>query len=453
MITSEYSNQIIKDSVKETKILKSKLRRKHIQKMLCYYSGESTDQYISDKFSAKAYQEVGISNYNITKRFIDRMSRIYTLGAVRSNGALYKDLTYLKNMKFKHIEKMTSLLGTVATQVIYKEQNGKPFFDYQPIYAFDVHLGDDPFNPEAIMYPMVQNVDDVRYEFTDKLKYCYYDDTMHKIFDEDGNILEAYEHGFGMLPFIFTHREHQLDEFFVSGANDIINCNEQSNILMTEMNLGMRFHTFGQAVIQGFYNDEKIQRAGADEVIVLPEGSEYKLVRAGTAVNESIELLKSMLDLCAQNNHLFVQFAQDGGETPSGIALKIKDIARYEDWVDELDLWSVYEDKFYALEKQLASVFGKKLPDTLNINFKEPQYPMSVDDQIKLEEHELNHNLTTDWKILQKHNQDLTDNVAKKEIESNKEENDKNKPKEPEGPRGAFSRIRQGAAEPKQNQF
>ena len=121
MTTSEYSNNLIKESIQNVKLLNSQHRRKQIQKMLCYYSGESTDQYIKNKFTPKAYQEVGFSNFNITKRFIDRMSRIYTLGAVRSNGAAYEKLTYLKNMKFKHIEKMTSLLGTVATQVIFKE--------------------------------------------------------------------------------------------------------------------------------------------------------------------------------------------------------------------------------------------------------------------------------------------------------------------------------------------
>ncbi len=449
MITSEYSNQIIKESIQQEKVLNSQRRRKNIQKMLCYYSGENVEEYIQDKFSAKAFQEVPISNYNITKRFIDRMSRIYTLGATRSNGKEYQDLTYLKNMKFKHIEKMTTLLGTLATQIVVREHNGHRYFDYQPIYAFDVHLGDDPFNPDAIIYPLVQNVDDVSYDSVGDLKYVYWDDTMHKIFDKDGNITEAYEHGFGVMPFIFTHREHQLDSFFVGGASDIVNCNEQANILLTEMNLGMRFQMFGQAVITGFYDDQKIQRAGADEVIVLPEGSNYQLVRAGTSVQESIDLLKTMLDLAAQNNHLFVQFAQDGGETPSGIALKIKDISRYEDWVDEIDLWAVYEDRFYALEKQLASLYGINLPEKLNVNFQEPQYPMSVDDQIKLETHELEHNLTTEWKILQKHNQDLTDSVAKKEIETNKEINEQSKSKEeqPQGTQGAFGRLRNGVAE------
>ena len=109
----------------------------------------------------------------------------------------------------------------------------------------------------------------------------------------------------------------------------------------------------------------------------------------------------------------------------------------------------MYEDRFYALEKQLASLYGINLPEKLNVNFQEPQYPMSVDDQIKLETHELEHNLTTEWKILQKHNQDLTDSVAKKEIETNKEINEQSKSKEeqPQGTQGAFGRLRNGVAE------
>ena len=55
MITSEYSNQIIKESIQQEKVLNSQRRRKNIQKMLCYYSGENVEEYIQDKFSAKAF--------------------------------------------------------------------------------------------------------------------------------------------------------------------------------------------------------------------------------------------------------------------------------------------------------------------------------------------------------------------------------------------------------------
>tara|TARA_R110002012_G_scaffold320382_2_gene543823 strand:+ start:509 stop:1858 length:1350 start_codon:yes stop_codon:yes gene_type:complete len=443
MITSDYSNQLIKESISTIKLQKSQHRRQLIQKMLCYYEGSNTEIYIEDRFTAKAFQEIPPSSFNITKRFIDRMARIYTLGAVRNNGKVYEQMSYLKDVKMKHIEKVTTLLGTLATQVVVKEHENKKYFDYIPIYAFDVHMGDDPFTPIAIQYPLVQNVDDVSYDSVHKCKYAYWDNTMHKIFDEDGTILEAYEHGFGMLPFVFTHREHQLDSFFTAGAEDIINCNETINILMTEMDIGMRFQAFSQAVITGFYSDEKIKRAGSDEVIVLPEGSQYDLVAPKINMTDAIDLIKTKLDLCAQNNHLYVQFAQDGGETPSGVALKIKDLSRYEDWQDDLDLYKMYEFKFYELEKQLAKLFGMTLPETLKINFTEPEYPMSVDDQIKLEQHQLSNNLTTEWKVLQGHNKDLTDKEAQGIVDENRSTNSANK-KEDEGTSGSiFDKVRQ----------
>ena len=123
MITSDISNQLIKESISAVKLQKSQFRRKLIQKMLCYYEGSNTESYIEDRFTAKAFQEIPPSSYNITKRFIDRMARIYTLGAVRNNGKTYEEMSYLKDVKMKHIEKMTTLLGTLATQVVVKEVN------------------------------------------------------------------------------------------------------------------------------------------------------------------------------------------------------------------------------------------------------------------------------------------------------------------------------------------
>ena len=83
-----------------------------------------------------------------------------------------------------------------------------------------------------------------------KLKYPY-SNVGTQSYGIDGNILEEYEHGYGILPFVFTHREEQIDEFFVDGANDIVDCNEQVNIAMTEMQLGLRFQMFGQPYMTG----------------------------------------------------------------------------------------------------------------------------------------------------------------------------------------------------------
>ena len=432
--------ELIRESISTDKLLKSHQRRKEVRKLLDYYAGDNTEQYIQDKFKIQAFQEHPPANFNITKRFINRMSRIYTLGAERNVSNQYEKLAYLKDYKMKHIEKMTRLIGTIATRISIKEKHNELCFDYTPIYYFDPIFHEDPYNPIAIVYPILHSPEDLTN--TSECEYAYWDDFRYVRYDEKGIIIEEVEHGLGVLPFCFTHREHQLTEFISPGAQDIVSCNEDVNIIMTESGLGMRFQLFGQAVITGFYSDDKIMRAGSDETIILPEGSTYSYASTTTNVDQAIELIKSKLDLCAQNNHLYVQFAQDGGETPSGIALKIKDLERFEDYQDDIELWKIYEHDLYKKEKAVASQYGINLPDKLKLDFNEPEYPMTVNDQIALDKFYLENNLITQAGLLVKYNDELSIEEAQKIIDENEETNggEEEQQQEQQGP--IFNRLR-----------
>ena len=411
--------EVIKNSVKEAKQYNQKMRRNWVRRMLDYYGGNNTEQYIDNYFNSSAFQEIPCYNANFTRRFVNKMSRIYTVGATRNVNTQYDELTIKKDARMKHVERMTRLIGTVATQVIYKEVNGMPYFDYRPVYYFDVHLA-DPFTPTAIMYPLLMQPEDGSY--AEKLEYAYWDESIYAQYDENGEIVEEYEHGYGILPFVFTHREEQIDEFFVDGANDIVDCNEQSNIAMTEMQLGLRFQMFGQPYMTGVDSDKRIERAGSDQIIDLPEGATFDIVSPAGNIQSVIENIKFQVDLVAQNNHLYVQFAQDGGETPSGIALKIKDLERFEDYQDDLELWRMYEHMFYHVEKEIASYNNINLPEKLKLDFKEPEYPKTVQDQIMLDEHRLKHFMIDRADLLMEYNNDLSRSEAEAIISSNQEQ-------------------------------
>ena len=409
------AEEIIKQSVEDSKQMYQKMRRKHIRRMLDYYGGNGTAGYIESFFASSAFQEIPCYNANFTRRFINKMSRIYTVGANRNVSDTYNQLTMKKDARMKHIERMTRLLGTLATQVIYKEMNGVGYFDYRPVYYFDVHLK-DAFTPYAITYPLLMNVDDS--SFTEGLQYVYFDEFVYIRYDEHGTILEEYEHGYGVLPFLFTHREEQIDEFFVDGANDIVDCNEQVNIAMTEMQLGLRFQMFGQPYMTGVDSDKRIERAGSDQILDLPEGATFDIVSPQGNLESVIENIKFQVDLVAQNNHLYVQFAQDGGETPSGIALKIKDLERFEDYQDDIELWRMYEHDLYYIEKEIAAYNTISLPDKLKLDFNEPEYPKTVQDQILLDEHRLRHFMLDKVDLLMEYNKDLSRIEAEKIIEN-----------------------------------
>tara|TARA_Y100001938_G_scaffold135104_1_gene196378 strand:- start:2085 stop:3389 length:1305 start_codon:yes stop_codon:yes gene_type:complete len=428
--------QIIQNSIQDFKQSQAKARRDYVRKLIDYYCGTNTTKYINRYFDADAFREVPCYEANFTRRFINKMSRIYNVGANRNVNPAYKSLTTVKDARMKHIERMTRLVGSVATQIVYRDGD-MPYFDYIPVYYFDVHLGDNPFKPEAIMYPILGNVNDVSY--TEKLKYAYWDNSIYAEYDEDGNLSGEYEHGYGVLPFLFTHRENQIDSFFVDGADDIVSCNEHVNITMTELQLGLRFQMFGQPYVTGLQNQKKLERAGSDTILDLPEGSVFDIVAPEADLQSVIETVKFQVDLVAQNNHLFVQFAQDGGEVPSGIALKIKDLERFEDYQDDLELWKMYEHELYNIEREIADYNGIKLPESLKLDFNEPEYPKTMQDQILWDNHRLENNLTTQAKLLVEQNDDLSLKEAEKIIAENKQQNKE---------QSIFERVRQQNKEP-----
>ena len=420
-MTNKTVEEIIADSDKEVKLNKQRARRDWVRKMLDYYGGNATTQYIEDYFSSSAFQEIPCYNANFTRRFVNKMSRIYTVGANRNINKQYDLLTIKKDARMKHVERMTRLMGTVATQIIYNEFNGMPYFDYRPVYFFDVHL-EDPFTPSAIMYPLLMQPEDI--DYTKNLEWAYWDKSIYVHYDGDGNVIDEYEHGYGVLPFLFTHREEQVDEFFVDGANDIVDCNEQVNIAMTEMQLGLRFQMFGQPYMTGVDSDKRIERAGSDQILDLPEGATYNIASPAGDINAVIENIKFQLDLVAQNNHLYVQFAQDGGETPSGIALKIKDLERFEDYQDDIELWRMYEHELYYIEREIAAYNNINLPEKLKLDFNEPEYPKTIQDQVTLDEHRLKHHMIDEIDLLMEYNKDLSRKEAEKIVEKNKESRD-----------------------------
>lgn len=413
--------EIIKNSLSNFKKEQSKARREEVRKSLDYYSGSLTEQYIEPYFKSDAFQEIPHYNTNIVKKFINRMSKIYTIGAKRNVSKKYDELTEVKNARMKQMERMTRLLGTCATYVMFNEE--KQEFDYRPIYYFEPYFGDNVYKPEAIVYPMMHGHADI--SDTQELQYAYWDSQICVKFDENGNILEEVNHNLGILPFVFTHREEQLDSFFVEGASDLVSANEHVNITMTEMQLGLRFQMFGQPVISGLITDNNQVRVGSDEILSLPEGSSYNIVSPQGSVESVIENIKWQIELVALNNHLFVTFAQSGGEVPSGISLMIKDLERHEDFIDDKEIYRQYEHDFYKVEYAISQFNDLGLPDPkrFKVDFSEVEYPMTTQDKIMLNEYKLKHNLVTEAQLLAEENKDISVEEAEKIIEDNKEKN------------------------------
>jgi hypothetical protein len=430
------AEEIVKNSLEELKQAQSKARRDEVRKMLNYYTGTSTSEYIKKYFNADSFREIPHYEANFTKKFINKISRIYTVGANRNVNKKYNSLISLKDVRMKHVERMTRLVGTIALRIMWSGDEDNPTFDYRPVYYFNPYFGLDPFNPIAIVYPMNLPVNDL--SSTEKLKYCYWDSEIFRIIDENGHLLEEIEHGYGVLPFVFLHREDQIDSFFVEGSQDIVNANEHVNISMTEMQLGLRFQMFGQPWTN-LDADKQVTRAGSDEILMLGDGGQFNITSPTGSIAAVIDNIKFQIEMVAQNHHLWVTWAEQGGEVPSGISLMIKDLERHEDFIDDIELWRLYEKQIYNVEKAIADFNFISLPDKFAVDFNEVEYPMTVQDKIMMDEFGLSHNLTTEAKLMIRDNKDLLEEQAQKIINENRGVNEQS------ANRGLFSTLRQEA--------
>ena len=180
---------------------------------------------------------------------------------------------------------------------------------------------------------------------------------------------------------------------------------------------------FGQPVVSGADLGNR-QRFGSDVIIELPSDANYDIKSPSGDIDKVIENVKFHMELVAQNNHLSVQFAQDGGETPSGIALKIKDLESFEDYQDDLALWTQYEHEIYQIERKIASTFNISMPEGLKLDFNEPEYPMTVQDQIALDNHRLNLGLISKAELMVEYNKDLTLDEANAKLKENESQSE-----------------------------
>jgi len=425
--------QMLKEKLLEAKLMMSHERRSEIRKYLDYYSGLSTDQYINTYFNGDAFSEIPPTLTNFTRKFINKISRIYTLGAKRNVGdktEQYEALIPAKDVRMKHSERMTRLLGTIANRIYWAD--GK--FDYRPLYYFESYFEENPFEPAGIIYPLLNNVSDL--SNADSLQWEYWTNDKYGIMDEAGKTLDEQDNPYGVLPFVFTHREDQIDSFFVEGASDIVNCNEQINIALTEMNLGMRFNMFGQPWVTGLRADQSMLRAGSNTILDMGEDGAYNITSPNGNIEEAINNIKFQMELVASNNHLWIQWAESGGEVPSGISLMIKDMERKEDYYDDIALWRLYEQDFYKVERAIAEYNGIALPEEFGVDFQEVEYPKTVQDQILKDEFDIKNNLVTRAKIMVRDNKDLTIEQAQAIIDENKKANKK------EGTESLFTNFR-----------
>tara|TARA_Y100001938_G_scaffold41535_1_gene57268 strand:+ start:5147 stop:6424 length:1278 start_codon:yes stop_codon:yes gene_type:complete len=415
--------EVIKNSISQEKLRKSRARRREVEELLNFYTGTNTEFYIEDFFSPDIYSDIPIYKMNITKKFIDKMSRVYVPKAVRKisgqENLLYSSLTPNKNVRMKHVERMTNLLGTPALRIVWNDYDkDTSFFEYKPIYYFDAHFDDfNPYKPVSIMYPVLNPTYDISY--SENLQWEYWDSEKYCRYDEKGNIIFEEVNPYGIIPFVFPRDMEQIDDFINEGATDIVNVNKHINITMTNLQLGLHYQMVGQPYATGVYADEPIKRVGPDYIINVPEGGTFGIASPQGDLKGVVDTIKFQLEMLAQSRHMSINFDSNQDRPSSGIALVIKDFEHMTDYQDDMERYRELEHDIFNIERTIASVNEVDIKDSFEIEFGELEYPRTTQELIAKEQYEIEKGFTTDAELLQKRKGDITLEEAKKIIEEN----------------------------------
>ena len=388
--------------------------RNNRNKALSYYSG-NTNKYTKKYFSETTLDKIPISNLNVTKRIVDRISMVYMQDPIREvSNERYFDYINGKNEKMQRAEKMTNLLELILIKPTWR--NGK--IEYDLIFDFEPIFGDDPLNPIGICYPLsvrsqVKDTTPELWAYWDLENHFVYDNNSEKIIKNDMNpdMINPY----GMIPFTYSFKNGIPENEFlgVNASDDLIQTNEMINVVETTKTANIMFQSFGYVYVSGEMENKRLE-VGPDKVTMLELDSSMGVISPPNTV-QSINYR-----MLAQNYHLTTGFVE-GTTAESGIAHKLRNQELMEERKSDVERWRNVEKSLFDIEKEILRVdAGIDAGDLVNVDYSESVNYLTEDEQQKRDDWDLSKGLIDKADILVRRNPDWTREDAEQFLDDRK---------------------------------
>ena len=116
----------------------------------------------------------------------------------------------------------------------------------------------------------------------------------------------------------------------------------------------------------------------------MPEGSNFDVTAPSGSLNDIIDSTRFMVEATLNNNHIRIKWADTHGNAPSAESLKIQEIESYDERAATTeDIWRPFEKKRYAIDRAIIQAkTGVQLKEDFSVDYLEPNYPMSVEQEI-----------------------------------------------------------------------
>jgi hypothetical protein len=239
-----------------------------------------------------------------------------------------------------------------------------------------------------------------------------------------------------VLPFVLFNRIYPVYTLldFTSG-NDLKDLTVNIAILLVWLNSVEKYQSFKQIVINTDDPDSipKNITFGPNDVIVNPTkegGGSVEVLDLQADITNKFNVIKERIVNVLSGYGISPQNFTMSASPTSGFALKISNIGKLEYRESQLPMYRQKEKELYDIEKVIWNYHkpSEKIDEDakLETDFSEVEFPKSPDEKIKKDEFDLRHNQTTEVKILQRDNPDLTEDMSKEMYMENKTFNEAN---------------------------
>jgi len=432
MLIENLSETSIKKALEDYLNTSKKNRTDERMKFLSYYEGivEAMEDDLKDYFTRGALRQVPLVCQNVTAKLINSRCIVYKNSPQREN-EVYTDHVKSLNATMLSLERITYLLGTSGLRSKFNEEEGKIEYDilseFYPLFF--------PFekDPVAVLYSLYS------YEFSqldsDDI-FAFWSKDFHYLVSGHGEIqpVEGNEemiNPYGVIPVTFAHRHPLTTEWFREGASDVVTMNQTVNVMLTEMSLGMRLQALGQPVASGIDDDSAFQ-LGVDNIITLPEGASFKFESPSSSLIEYVEAIRFFVDSVAYNNNLKTKWSKGKDTVLSGESLKMLEIDLTESIKTDINAtWRKFEEDRFRVDREILSVHGINAGSENPIDFSEPRFPLTAQDQRMQWEWEWKHGLSSKEDWFRHNNPDANEKEIEEMMSRNSEEPDEESAEEP----------------------
>ena len=133
----------------------------------------------------------------------------------------------------------------------------------------------------------------------------------------------------------------------------------------------------------------------------MPQESNFGVTAPSGSLTDIIDATRFLVEATLNNNHIRIKFADTHGNAPSAESLKIMEYENYDERTASTeDIWRPFEKQRFMVDKAIIEAkTNARIKENYRVDILEPDYPMSVDQEINYWNWKFDKGLATprDW--------------------------------------------------------